>query len=126
MTYSNRTVNGDKSDNDESSKALGAEETIPSTNSPVEPDYTFHEKNAVIETSEGGEPTAEEKRTLTHVGEWLPARIWLVAIVELCERFTYYGMQGLFQNYVSHDKGYGKSSGLGNHFWPCEDMVGPY
>lgn len=25
---------------------------------------------------------------------------WLVAIVELCERFTYYGMQGLFQNYI--------------------------
>jgi hypothetical protein len=53
---------------------------------------------------EGERPTAEEKATLRHVAEFLPARIWLVAFVELCERFTYYGMQGLFQNYVSHAK----------------------
>lgn len=53
---------------------------------------------------EGEIPTAEEKATLRHVAEHLPTRIWLVAFVELCERFTYYGMQGLFQNYVSHAK----------------------
>jgi POT family proton-dependent oligopeptide transporter len=40
--------------------------------------------------------------------------VWLVAVVELCERFTYYGMQGLFQNYVSHAKdGSDGSAGLG-------------
>lgn len=27
---------------------------------------------------------------------------FLIAIVELCERFTYYGCQGLFQNYISN------------------------
>ena len=27
---------------------------------------------------------------------------FLIAIVELTERFTYYGCQGLFQNYISH------------------------
>ena len=65
-------------------------------------------------TSDGDEPTAEEKATLRRVGEMLPARIWLVAIVELCERFTYYGMQGLFQNYVSHAKdGSEGAAGLG-------------
>lgn len=34
------------------------------------------------------------------VGESLPASAWLVAIVELSERFTFYGCQGLFQNYI--------------------------
>jgi POT family proton-dependent oligopeptide transporter len=46
------------------------------------------------------EPTEEERRTLRRIGENLPISAWLVAIVELCERFTYYGVQGLFQNYV--------------------------
>lgn len=45
-------------------------------------------------------PTEEERRTLRHVGEPLPKAAFLVAIVELCERFTYYGASGLFQNYV--------------------------
>ncbi|KAF2186962.1 di/tri peptide transporter 2 [Zopfia rhizophila CBS 207.26] len=49
----------------------------------------------------GGEiPTEEEKRTLRHVGESLPKAAFLVAIVELCERFTFYGASGIFQNYV--------------------------
>ncbi|KAK2733060.1 hypothetical protein FQN57_002321 [Myotisia sp. PD_48] len=58
------------------------------------------EQRAMDQTPDGGEPTELEKRTLRHVGESLPLSAWLVAIVELCERFTYYGMQGLFQNYV--------------------------
>lgn len=45
-------------------------------------------------------PTEEEKRTLRHVGDPLPKSAFLVAIVELCERFTYYGASGIFQNYV--------------------------
>lgn len=46
------------------------------------------------------EPTEEEMLTLPHVAEKLPMSTFLVAIVELCERFTYYGCQGIFQNYV--------------------------
>lgn len=38
------------------------------------------------------------------MGENLPASAFLIAIVELTERFAYYGAQGLFQNYVSHSK----------------------
>lgn len=51
-------------------------------------------------TPDGEEPTEDEKRSLRHIAENLPVSAWLVAIVELCERFTYYGMSGLFQNYV--------------------------
>ncbi|KAF2436768.1 PTR2-domain-containing protein [Tothia fuscella] len=72
------------------------------------------EQDAAAAHTDGEEPTLEEKHTLRHVGEYLPARVWLVAVVELCERFTYYGMQGLFQNYVSHKKdGSEGAKGLG-------------
>lgn len=53
-----------------------------------------------ILTPDGEEPTDLEKATLQHVAENLPLSAWLVAMVELSERFTYYGMNGLFQNYI--------------------------
>ena len=53
-------------------------------------------------TPDGDEPTEYEKRHLRRIGENLPLSAFLIAIVELTERFTYYGAQGLFQNYVSH------------------------
>jgi len=49
----------------------------------------------------GQKPTDEEKATLRRVGEAVPNAAFLVAIVELCERFTYYGASGIFQNYIS-------------------------
>jgi POT family proton-dependent oligopeptide transporter len=65
----------------------------------------------------GVKPTAEELRTLRKVGEPLPKSAFLVAIVELCERFTYYGASGLFQNYISrpHNGDLGRGAlGLGH------------
>ncbi|GAQ05517.1 peptide transporter PTR2 [Aspergillus lentulus] len=59
-------------------------------------------EKAPLETPDGEEPTAEEAKNLRHIAENLPVSAWLVAIVELCERFTYYGMSGLFQNYVNN------------------------
>ncbi|ETN39965.1 uncharacterized protein HMPREF1541_06192 [Cyphellophora europaea CBS 101466] len=52
------------------------------------------------ETPIGGKPNEYEKSALRHVGESLPYSVFLVAVIELCERFTYYGCQGIFQNYV--------------------------
>lgn len=66
----------------------------------VEKEAEANEK-AISDTPEGDEPTEEEARTLRHVAENLPLAAWLVAGVELCERFTYYGMSGLFQNYIN-------------------------
>lgn len=53
-------------------------------------------------TPDGEEPSEYEKHSLRRVGENLPASAFLIAIVELTERFTYYGAQGLFQNYISN------------------------
>lgn len=48
------------------------------------------------------EPTEEEKRTLRRVADNLPWSTFLVAVVELCERFTYNGLSGPLQNYISN------------------------
>lgn len=52
------------------------------------------------EGKDGDLPNQHQRDTLRRVGDKLPASTWLVAAVELCERFTYYGASGLFQNYV--------------------------
>lgn len=42
-------------------------------------------------------PTEEELGTLRKVPDNLPWSAFLVAVIELCERFTYYGLSGPFQ-----------------------------
>lgn len=67
-----------------------------------------------LPTPDGDEPSAHERGTLRRVGENLPASAFLIAFVELTERFTYYGAQGLFQNYIAHSKtGADGAKGLG-------------
>ena len=44
-------------------------------------------------TPDGEEPNEYEQATLRREGENLPMSAYLIAIVELCERFTYYGAQ---------------------------------
>lgn len=51
---------------------------------------------------EGREPTDLEMKTLRHVSEKIPLSCWLVAIVELAERFSYYGLSTPFQNYMQN------------------------
>ncbi|KAF9580319.1 peptide transporter ptr2, partial [Lunasporangiospora selenospora] len=50
----------------------------------------------------GREPTAEEQSSLRLVADTIPASAWLVVVVEFCERFTYYGLSGPFQNYIQY------------------------
>ena len=53
-----------------------------------------------IVSCEGDEPTEKELATLRKVADSLPWSAFIVALVELCERFTYYGLSGPFQNYI--------------------------
>jgi POT family proton-dependent oligopeptide transporter len=52
-------------------------------------------------------PTTEEIATLRHVPFTLPVRTWLVCVIELCERFCYFGVSGIFNNYISNPYGSG-------------------
>jgi dipeptide/tripeptide permease len=51
----------------------------------------------------GSIPTPEDILFLPRVADTLPYGAFLVAIVELCERFAYYGLSGPFQNYIAND-----------------------
>lgn len=67
-------------------------------------------ESSSLTSFEGDEPTEEERRTLRKVADKLPWSAFLVAMVELCERFTYYGLSGPFQNYIQNS--YHDPSGL--------------
>ncbi|EFR05005.1 peptide transporter PTR2-A [Nannizzia gypsea CBS 118893] len=56
----------------------------------------------VVSAPDGNEPTKEDLATLRKVAGKLPWSAFLVAVVELCERFAYYGLNGPFQNYMQH------------------------
>ena len=60
---------------------------------------TNGKSSAVMEEDE---PTEEELGTLRKVSDHLPWSAFIVAMVELCERFTYYGLSGPFQNYIQY------------------------
>ncbi|EOD49872.1 mfs peptide transporter [Neofusicoccum parvum] len=65
------------------------------------------------------EPTEAERQSLRHLPDSLPWSASLIAVVELCERFAYYGLSGPFQNYMAnkyHDpSGLPGAIGLGQH-----------
>lgn len=48
------------------------------------------------------EPTEEDRHTLRRVADKIPIAAYSVVIVELCERFAYYGLSGPFQNYLQN------------------------
>lgn len=48
------------------------------------------------------QPTEEDRATLRIVSDKIPWAAFLVALIELCERFTYYGLSGPFQNYIQN------------------------
>src|SRR5690242_10460370 len=58
----------------------------------------------------GSTPTPEDLLFLPRVPDKLPHGAFLVAIVELCERFAYYGLAGPLQNYMAN--GYHDANGL--------------
>ncbi|KAG8530884.1 uncharacterized protein KY384_004241 [Bacidia gigantensis] len=63
----------------------------------------YDKESSTDEFDDGFEyPTAEEVGTLRHVPYSLPPRLFLVCIIELSERFCYYGVSGTFNNYIAN------------------------
>uniref|UniRef100_A0A1D1YVK9 Peptide transporter PTR2 n=1 Tax=Anthurium amnicola TaxID=1678845 RepID=A0A1D1YVK9_9ARAE len=48
----------------------------------------------------GETPTKEDLSKLRRVADRIPITAWYIVACELCERFTYYGVQGPMQNYI--------------------------
>lgn len=74
--------------------------------------YRYHAVNCNIDAQNPDSPTfsakddtapsPEDFLTLSKVADKIPKGAFLVAIVELCERFAYYGLSGPFQNYMAN------------------------
>lgn len=45
-------------------------------------------------------PTAEEQATLRKIAGGIPPIAYLICVVELAERASYYGAKGVFSNYM--------------------------
>jgi len=65
-------------------------------------DYVLDTTSSADSTLDGDEPSEGERQTLRKVADKLPWSAFLVAMVELCERFAYYGLSGPFQNYMQN------------------------
>ncbi|KAF8941322.1 peptide transporter ptr2 [Haplosporangium gracile] len=70
----------------------------------IKDDHTpsLEEMSEDLDYNHAREPTPEESATLRRVADHIPASAWLVVVVEFCERFTYYGLSGPFQNYIQY------------------------
>ncbi|KAF5706617.1 proton-dependent oligopeptide transporter POT family [Fusarium globosum] len=62
-------------------------------------------------TPDGQFPTAEELGTLRRVPNKIPMKLFSIAFVELCERFSYYGCTVVFTNFIQHELPEGSTTG---------------
>jgi dipeptide/tripeptide permease len=60
-------------------------------------------KSATGDIPDRDAPSAEDYALLPKVADKLPWGAFLIAIVELCERFAFYGLSGPFQNYMANE-----------------------
>lgn len=53
-----------------------------------------------VDTNGYPEPTEQDWAELRETADTIPKAALLVILIEFCERFTYYGLSGPFQNYI--------------------------
>lgn len=67
---------------------------------------SVHQHVDELEYSRTGEPlippTEEDWANLKEMADDIPKAAYLVILIEFCERFTYYGLTGPFQNYIQN------------------------
>ncbi|GAA5864704.1 hypothetical protein JCM3774_006048 [Rhodotorula dairenensis] len=101
--------------------SLGIEEGLHSKTSAdsKEDSYMVDEKRAVSPVSEdddnngglGPTPTEEEKQTLPHMPGPINFAAFLIAFIELAERFSYYGSTIVFTNFIQQPLPEGSTTG---------------
>jgi len=47
-------------------------------------------------------PSEEDQQTLRRVADHIPLKLFTIAFIELCERFSYYGTVVLYTNFIQH------------------------
>ncbi|EJD02156.1 PTR2-domain-containing protein [Fomitiporia mediterranea MF3/22] len=59
-------------------------------------------KDDLEDTSSIEYPSQEDNETLRKISDDIPLSAFIVVIVELCERMAFYGLAGVFQNYLQN------------------------
>ncbi|KAF3319444.1 hypothetical protein TWF173_000073 [Orbilia oligospora] len=92
-----------------SPKTDGGDLVISHQEAPAVPVY-YDDKDFV---NEDGTPTEEELATLRRVAGQVPWTAYTIAFVELCERFSYYGVTQVFTNFVQQPLPSNSATGAG-------------
>lgn len=58
-------------------------------------------------------PTEEEIRTLRRVSDYIPLKLFTIAFIEACERFSYYGTIIVYTNFIQWPLPDGSRTGAG-------------
>lgn len=74
-----------------------AHATMASAQTPLLPSTT--------DTPSSATPHEADGRLLCRVADRLPATGWMIATIELCERFAFFGVVGPMQNYIQNAPG---------------------
>ncbi|KAI0789000.1 PTR2-domain-containing protein [Irpex lacteus] len=75
-----------------------SEKKLGSSDDHIVSDAASHELDGIHDGLEF--PTEEEKATLRRVADDVPWGAYLIAFIELCERFSYYGSTVVFTNFI--------------------------
>lgn len=69
-------------------------------------------------TSDEAEADRKLYDGLRRVADSFPLSVWLIATIELCERFAYFGIIGPLQNYIQNSgNNFSRTGGIGTqHF----------
>lgn len=83
------------------SGALDAKLVAEKVSAPSPERAQLQERDFDNDSIEGEVPTEEEYHTLRRVPDKIPWRVYTIAFVELCERFSYYGTTVVCKSYLS-------------------------
>lgn len=76
------------------------------------------------ETTDGGEPTPEELKTLRRISGPINWQMMTITFVEFCERFSYYGTTAVFVNFIQQPRPYGSRTGAITSSEECIRVMG--
>ncbi|KAI1006283.1 putative peptide transporter [Podosphaera aphanis] len=78
--------------------------------------FNIRMEDSDVETefqSQSNYPTNEELHSLRRIADEIPFRIYILAFVELCERFSFYGTSVVFTNFIQQRLPLNSSTGAG-------------
>ena len=62
------------------------------------------DRTPLLSTSVSAVVATKSHDNLRRVADSFPLSVWLIATVELCERFAYFGIVGPMQNYIQNSR----------------------